>query len=624
MKSSKKDCVALGEAAALHLWAARVWWSIDPGLFITTILHALVQALMPYVTIWFSAQLINELAGDRDPDALWRWAVLTVAVGGGLSLLTGVLHHWKEAVHSTEWEKEDRLEFKKLMDMDYSAVEDPKTDDLLYALRRHQMGNVYGFVNIHGAFLEHFAGGAASVAGALTLTFSLFSRPVPPGPLDFLNHPVTIAAVAAVLLAGTVLSPVLEEKAAQALNGLWPYANLYNRTLGYVSALGRSRKRSMDVRLYSQQRVIEEKFRQNMTYRKGSPAVGIVRRQHAPLAAAGRVVSVLLTGAVYVFVCLKAWAGAFGVGSVTQYVAAITRMCTGLADLLGIVGNMKFNAALLRDLRQYLEMPNEMYQGSLTTEKRSDRQYDVEFKDVSFKYPRSDVWALRHVNMRFRVGSRVAVVGENGSGKSTFIKLLCRLYDPTEGEILLNGIDIRKYNYKQYMDLFSVVFQDFQLVGLPLGENIAAAGSYDRERVMDCLEKAGFAQRLAEMEKGLDTYLYKELAADGVEVSGGEGQKLAIARALYKDAPFIILDEPTAALDPMAEAEIYSRLNGIVGDKTAVYISHRLSSCKFCDEILVFHRGAVVQQGSHQSLLADESGKYHELWHAQAQYYTEE
>ena len=264
-----------------------------------------------------------------------------------------------------------------------------------------------------------------------------------------------------------------------------------------------------------------------------------------------------------------------------------------------------------------------MYQGSLTTEKRSDRRYDVEFKDVSFRYPGSDIWALRHVNIRFKVGRRLAIVGENGSGKTTFIKLLCRLYDPQEGQILLNGIDVRKYRYDDYMRIFSVVFQDFQLICQPLGNNVAGSMVYDHTRAKRALIDAGFGDRLATMEKGLDTVLYKNLSDDGVEVSGGEAQKIAIARALYKDAPFIILDEPTAALDPIAEAEIYSKFDEIAGDKTAIYISHRLSSCKFCDEIAVFHEGEIIQQGSHAELLADWGGKYYALWNAQAQYYTE-
>ena len=284
---------------------------------------------------------------------------------------------------------------------------------------------------------------------------------------------------------------------------------------------------------------------------------------------------------------------------------------------------MRNNASFLEQVFAFLDIPNPMYQGSLTVEKRRDRSYQVEFRNVSFRYPGSDTYALRNVSMKFVIGRRLAVVGMNGSGKTTFIKLLCRLYDPTEGEILLNGIDIRKYNYAEYMNLFSVVFQDFKLFALKLGENVASKAEYDRHLAADCLEKAGFAENLAKLPRGLDTFLYKDYDKDGVNVSGGEAQKIAIARALYKDAPFIVLDEPTAALDPIAEAEIYSKFNDIVGDKTAVYISHRLSSCKFCDEIAVFHEGAVVQQGTHDELLADETGMYHQLWHAQAQYYTE-
>ena len=186
---------------------------------------------------------------------------------------------------------------------------------------------------------------------------------------------------------------------------------------------------------------------------------------------------------------------------------------------------------------------------------------------------------------------------------------------------LLNGIDIRKYRYDNYLELFSVVFQDFRLLAQPLGQNVAASIEYDRERAAECLERAGFGQRLTEMPKGLDTCLYREFEEDGVEISGGEAQKIALARVLYRDAPFIVLDEPTAALDPEAEAEVYTRFNDIVEDKTAIYISHRLSSCRFCDEIAVFDHGQVVQQGKHDDLLAASGGKYQTLWDAQAQYY---
>jgi len=246
----------------------------------------------------------------------------------------------------------------------------------------------------------------------------------------------------------------------------------------------------------------------------------------------------------------------------------------------------------------------------------------IDVRGARYVYPTGNVVALGGVDLQVAHGEIIGIIGQNGSGKTTFIKLLCRLYDPTEGEILLNGINIRKYNYDEYMSIFSVVFQDFKLLSYSLGQNVAASAAFDRERVVSCLEKSGFRDRLCELECGVDTNIYREFDENGVEISGGEAQKIALARALYKDAPFIVLDEPTAALDPVAEYEVYSKFNEIVGDKTAIFISHRLSSCRFCGDIAVFHEGEIIQRGSHEELVSDENGKYRELWHAQAQYYA--
>ena len=297
-------------------------------------------------------------------------------------------------------------------------------------------------------------------------------------------------------------------------------------------------------------------------------------------------------------------------------------MSGGLSKLVKGLGDIKNNAPALKKSMTFFEIPNDMASGTEPVEKNKDNEYVIEFRNVSFKYPASGEYALKDVNIKFRAGEKLAVVGRNGSGKTTFIKLLCRLYDPTEGTILLNGKDIREYDYSEYLGIFSVVFQDFKLFAFKLGDNVAGKSDYNASLADECLEKAGFADRLKTLEKGEETYLYKEFERDGVDLSGGEAQKVALARALYKNAPFIILDEPTAALDPVAESEIYSNFNSIVGDKTAVYISHRLSSCRFCDDIAVFDGGRLVQRGDHDSLVSDENGVYHALWNAQAQYYT--
>ena len=227
---------------------------------------------------------------------------------------------------------------------------------------------------------------------------------------------------------------------------------------------------------------------------------------------------------------------------------------------------------------------------------------------------------LSHVNITLETGSKMALVGKNGAGKSTFVKLLCRLYDPTEGEILLNGINIKEYDYYEYMKVFSVVFQAYKLFSFSLAENVSASLDFNHDRIEECLGKAGFGERLETMTEGIHTNIY-QLQEKGIELSGGEAQKIAIARALYKNAPVVILDEPTSALDPVSEYDIYKRFDDMVEEKTTLYISHRMSSCRFCDRIIVFDEGGIVQSGTHDELLTEKDKLYSQLWNAQAQYY---
>lgn len=234
----------------------------------------------------------------------------------------------------------------------------------------------------------------------------------------------------------------------------------------------------------------------------------------------------LLMSVIYLFVCLKAWAGAFGIGEVTQYVGAVSRLASGFTGFMTRANELRVNAGFVEKIFEFLDLPNNMYRGSLTTEKRRDRKYNVEFRNVSFRYPNSENWALKNVSVSFEVGSKLAVVGENGSGKSTFIKLLCRLYDPQEGEILLNGVNIKKYRYEEYMAIFSVVFQDFCLLSHRLGQNVAGSCDVEEARAAKCLEDAGFGERLGELQDGLNTWLFKDFDEEGIQLSGENVRRL--------------------------------------------------------------------------------------------------
>jgi ATP-binding cassette subfamily B protein len=270
---------------------------------------------------------------------------------------------------------------------------------------------------------------------------------------------------------------------------------------------------------------------------------------------------------------------------------------------------------------EFMEIQNILYKGTLPVEKRTDNRYEIEFHNVCFRYPFCEEYALKNVSFKISTKSRVSIVGMNGSGKTTMIKLLCGLYVPESGYITLNGKDISKYDYDAYLNLFAVVFQDFKLLAFPIGQNVATSIDYDDAKVWDSLKLAGISDRINSLPLKLNQTIYRNVKEEGIEISGGEEQKIAIARALYKNAPIYIFDEPTAALDPISEYEIYSKFNEIIGDKAALFVSHRLSSCRFCNTIIVFNNGQIVQMGSHDELLKDIGGIYYELWSAQAQYY---
>ena len=623
MKKTKKQ-MPWREMLRLNNRALKLFYKRYPQMILSRLISVVWNSLTPYVSIYLSALVIDELAESRNVERLQLLVLITLASAAVIALGTALLKKWTEAQSAGMWFKVENILSEKMLDMDYVSLDETHTAELLSTIRQNMNGGGWGLYRVVVAY-EELCSSILTILGGISLTVSLFVSRVPDGAgaLSALNNPLVVLAVITVMLAVTFIAPVLNNKSGSYYAKHADSHNLGNRLFSFFGWLGYYSELAPDVRIYRQDRICDRhNHNKDDTFCSNGLFARLAWGPMGLFAAAGSAVSVIFTGVVYAFVCLKALAGAFGLGSVTQYVASITKVSGGMSSFVSTLGDMRNNAPFLELTFEFLDIPNNMYQGSLTVEKRNDRKYEVEFRNVSFKYPGSENYALRNVNMKFEIGKRLAVVGMNGSGKTTFIKLLCRLYDPTEGEILLNGIDIRKYNYAEYMNIFSVVFQDFKLFSLTLGENVASGSNIDREKVIDCLNKAGFGGRLAEMPNGIDTYLYTDYEKDGVNVSGGEAQKIAIARALYKDSPFIILDEPTAALDPIAEAEIYGKFDEIAGDKTAIYISHRLSSCKFCDEIAVFHEGAVIQQGTHASLVADESGKYYELWHAQAQYYT--
>lgn len=601
----------LSEHIQIFKRSLKLLFSLSRTYFICLVLNSVISAALPYVPIYFSARLIDALYASRPVKVLACYVLLTVGLVFMLSLLNTYVSSKRNIASGEMYRSERWLFSEKAMQLAYESIED---NDVTLQRERIRIESQTGY-NLFYLYTrtESLIGNITQIVLSLTMTASFFM-------IEGISIGEKAVLICSVLLA--VWIGILTTKKAENLRNHYFEScveiNLLGNKLGdYLEDYNCGK----DIRVYNMADGLNS-FVYDV-FNKANILSAKVELKRSAVSLADTVMNYLVRLGTYLLLISSAFSGEISIGSIAQYVSCIMLLLTAVSSLVSSLQLTLVNHKYLKRYFSYLDIPNHMYQGTLTVEKRDDNEYDVEFRNVSFRYPNTDVYALRHVNLKFRVGERLAVVGMNGSGKTTFIKLLCRLYDPTEGEILLNGVNIKKYDYNEYMSIFSVVFQDFQLFSFSLGQNVAANAEYDEERVVSCLKEAGFGDRLAAMAGGTKTCLYKDYDKEGVEISGGEAQKIALARALYKKAPFIILDEPTAALDPVSEYEVYSRFNEIAGDRTAVYISHRLASCRFCDKIAVFHEGEIIQQGTHETLIADTDGKYCELWNAQAQYYTE-
>ncbi len=625
-KEKRQGKRTLIEEIKLYLRGIHVVWEINPKIIVLIIFEQIFGILQGYVLLFASSLVLNGLyRGDKLEKLILR-AAACVAITFILNILNMLFRNIRSKNSDTLYALMSAYVSRARLFHPYAYTEDSQLEQLYQRAKDSIMGVTWNY----GRFFQMLLNLVTAFSVSLGVVFA-HAGPESVGTEDLLPALVNSPLALGLIIVMTAVTTKLDFHFNK-INGkkLYQYErshdNLYNIS-NYYSNFGRDTGNlGMDMRIFGLGKIItseRHRYFYKGKYYRGK--VGIEIRG----VFFSRIIGFLLQSTVYAYAALRAYYGVIQIGDFVLYAGALSNLTgavRGLAEWMADVYSMNNDLA---DAFRYLDLPNTMYQGTLPVDKRifcdgGSTNYEIEFRDVSFRYPGTEEWALRHVSIKFRVGEKLAVVGRNGSGKTTFIKLLCRLYDPTEGKILLNGVEIQKYDYNEYMSVFSVVFQDFKLFSYMIGQNVACSNKYDRERVIDCCKKAGLDLHDAPVngENVLtpETVVYKMYDSCGVEISGGEAQKLALARALYKTAPFIVLDEPTAALDPIAEAEIYARFNDMVGERTAIYISHRLSSCRFCDEIAVFDGGEIVEKGRHEKLI-EENGLYRELWMAQARYY---
>ncbi|WP_124100989.1 ABC transporter ATP-binding protein [Ruminococcus sp. Marseille-P6503] len=598
----------------------------DKGIFRRAFVNIIPDVISTFSGVFLASLVIDGVTGGKPVSYLLKAAAI-VCVIELISQLIRCINNRRLQTHDTLYKRNvEGSMWRKVLNMDYAKIEDIDTQNKLDNARN------YGCYNTNTglpALTGHLTGAAKGVL-EMAVGFALAV------PILF-SHSVKITDLRSFMLSGWGVAAVLAVCGAQELLQslvLIPKSDkIMNKVYTNPDILQAERERNFfqshtiyeyrngkKIRLYSEQKLIERKYKKAIsliTNEWSSSFKGMTR-----LLIVMYFLDILANLILYAFAIFRAVNGVMTAGEVVAFVMYFTRIQWALEQVSQNVSSTLTKSQMWSQVFEFLYIPDEKYKGTIPTEKRDDNEYEFEFRHVYFKYPGSEQYVLQDINLKWRVGEKMALVGKNGSGKSTLVKLLCRLYDPTEGEITLNGIDIRKYKYEEYMDLFSVVFQDSKLFSFSIAENVAADTEYDAKRVEDCVRRAGFSERLDSMEKGIETCLYKDFDENGVEISGGEAQKLCLARAIYKGSPFIVLDEPTAALDPISEHDIYTKFNSIVGTRTAIYISHRLSSCRFCDDITVLDGGRIVERGSHDKLL-NNAGAYSELWAAQAEYYKD-
>ena len=587
-----------------------------PKIFV--ILFIVFDVMYNYWGLFFASHLIDDLVLRVERERILG-DFLGLTVGNGiLYFAMCVVIKFYFYGGSMIWEDANHELNKKLMSMDYEYMESEtiqnKRRDIDNMAREHGCGLNMLFWTAT-PFVERLL--QLVVAGIITVQLfvkclTAYKTQEWKGILIVLSF---VAFLIIFLYVNQRMTQKIQAKINKSVEERLPYTRKYDF---YVDEYIGREECGKTVRLFNQQSLLSETL--NEIFKKVSKLLSRQTILEARMNQWAEGINVLISGMIYLLLGIMALKRVISVGSICLYAGCITNFLWHFQKWNQQVSLLKMNTKYVKQYLDFMDIKNKKYEGTLPVEKRDDDKFMIEFENVSFHYPGSEKNVLENFSIRFNIGERLAVVGRNGSGKTTFIKLLCRLYDPTEGRILLNGIDIKKYDYKEYLSLFSVVFQDFQIPAFTLGQAVAASQEYYEEHVNDAVKKAGLSSLAARMPYGNETYLTKEFDKTGVNISGGEAQKLAIARALYHDTPFVILDEPTAALDPIAEYEVYAKFDELIGTKTAVYISHRLSSCQFCNDILVIDDGKAVQRGSHEKLI-DEEGLYAKLWKTQAKYY---
>lgn len=562
------------------------------------LIAAVMRSVYPLFIVFLPKLLIDEFQSGRN---IKRMVIITVIFVIAYIMVMAIDSFCTQTYQKKvdEFTRYFEMQHKqKCAEMDFDLTEDPKILDLASKAQNglEWYGGVDGFMiqftNMVSGFLSILSTGAVLFTGS-----------------------VWVILISITVL---VLNFLITNKSKSIVRKQNEDTAILDRKLNYNFWQSYDFKYGKDIRLYDASDMLI-----NNCNEVADEFVNVIRvgnNKIAGLSGISSIINTVNSVGMYGILGLMAIKKLITIGNFTMYASAASQFTNGMMSTIGSLQNLFMVSTYLYNYVDFMGIKTDSAFGSDPIDKNG--KHTIEFKDVWFRYPRTDKYVLQGVNIKINSGEKLSIVGLNGAGKTTFIKLLCRLYKVDKGEILIDGKNINSYDFDEYSHLFSVVFQDFKLFAFSIKENVSISANPNDERVQNLCEKVGLGDKIASLDKGIETSLFRQFDKEGIEPSGGEQQKLSIARALYKDSPIVILDEPTAALDPVAEYEIYRQFNGFVESKTAIYISHRLSSCRFCDRIAVFSGNNIAEYGTHDELVNIKNGIYAKMWSAQAQYYA--
>lgn len=594
-KEKKKNKMSSREQWGHTLFAIKYLYKTNKGLFFIRIPMLILQTVSVIIPIFFIRQIVNEITIGKDIKKVLLYAVVMAIATFAANVIVKCCYKYDAKQHEITTYTMKKQLAKTVIDMPYSATEDPEVKNRIFTIQYNKFEETL-------AYFTGFLGALINVTGLSSVILII-------NPFVFV-----------VIIIASVIRTIIDNKQREIP---WRFNKTkapIERHLDYYQSLMQDPWCGKEIRSNNLEEWLKEEYKacwKNEFYAVFKKFTVDMDR----FSAYNRAVTFIQEGLAYLILAYEVIFHSMTVGDFSMYLSSASQLYNSVMGAAGCYHNLMGQAWITSKFRECIELSERLRIESGTKPVGKPDKVKIEFCDVSFKYPNTDRMILNNINLTIEPGETLSIVGVNGAGKTTFVKLLCRFYEPTEGKILINGIPANELSLEEYSNLLSVVFQDFKLFPFSVHENISMSEEYDSKRMQISIEKAGLSERIERLPTNVDTMLYKTFDSNGIELSGGEGQKLAIARALYRDTPIVIFDEPTSALDPIAEYDIYKNFDKLRENRSAIYISHRLSATRFTDKIAVFSDGELCEYGSHDELMRIENGVYKNMFEMQAQYY---